>query len=480
MAEGMLSLSWNNHSVTFCHSLISLRAKERYTDVTLTCEGRFYSVHKLVLSTCSDYFENIFEHTPCKHPVIVLRDVKCDELEALLSYMYAGVVSVAQTDLPRLIKVAELFQIKGLAVPDEPPKSSGVSPSVQKSSSDRNSPYAARRHSQGSTNVRNSPNPRSKSAHSHSDGVSPQPKRMRSEGDNTMLQDRLIAPSVSPAQGKDSSHSPVVEWSSEPGRSLTGEQELENTEDIDSKAESSSQDAGCEIQIKEEVMDDMRGGDASISDSGLDYTSMSSDVVLSRGDQGLSSGHRSDHIDASSLMMMKLEHSNTSQQPGIRSLIRAEAYAEGMNTTMPGPSELQGWFGGEAMTGLSMVKGNMGDDGQLYSQDISQQHRERVESKTDHLKQDGRTTSGKNHQCPYCKYSTNHKIGLSKHIRIHTGEKPYACPHCPAAFSQKGNLKAHIRTHTGEKPFACTDCPYRATQKSTLVNHVLSIHKKCI
>ncbi|XP_042233471.1 GDNF-inducible zinc finger protein 1-like isoform X6 [Homarus americanus] len=471
MAEGMLSLSWNNHSVTFCHSLISLRAKERYTDVTLTCEGRFYSVHKLVLSTCSDYFENIFEHTPCKHPVIVLRDVKCDELEALLSYMYAGVVSVAQTDLPRLIKVAELFQIKGLAVPDEPPKSSGVSPSVQKSSSDRNSPYAARRHSQGSTNVRNSPNPRSKSAHSHSDGVSPQPKRMRSEGDNTMLQDRLIAPSVSPAQGKDSSHSPVVEWSSEPGRSLTGEQELENTEDIDSKAESSSQDAGCEIQIKEEVMDDMRGGDASISDSGLDYTSMSSDVVLSRGDQGLSSGHRSDHIDASSLMMMKLEHSNTSQQPGIRSLIRAEAYAEGMNTTMPGPSELQGWFGGEAMTGLSMVKGNMGDDGQLYSQDISQQHRERVPQTPNRGE-----ASSKRHQCTFCNYSTALKIDLTKHIRIHTGERPYACPYCSARFTQKESLKPHIRTHTGEKPYACFRCPYRATRKSSLRSHVFSRH----
>lgn len=73
-----------------------------------------------MLSTCSEYFEEMFEHTPCKHPVIVLRDVQCDELEAILNYMYAGVVSVAQSDLSRLIKVAELLKIKGLAVPDEP------------------------------------------------------------------------------------------------------------------------------------------------------------------------------------------------------------------------------------------------------------------------------------------------------------------------------------------------------------------------
>ena len=92
--------------------------------MTLSCGGRFYQLHKLVLSTCSEYFEKIFEQTPCKHPVIVLRDVSCEELEALLNYMYLGSVSVAQNDLARLIKVAELFQIKGLAVPDEPPKKS--------------------------------------------------------------------------------------------------------------------------------------------------------------------------------------------------------------------------------------------------------------------------------------------------------------------------------------------------------------------
>ncbi|KAK7006508.1 hypothetical protein SK128_025695 [Halocaridina rubra] len=123
MADGLLSLSWNNHKATFCHILSTLREKERYSDVTLACEGKFYPTHKLVLSTCSEYFEKMFENTPCKHPVILLsKDVRSDELEALLSYMYDGVVSVAQNDLSRLIKVAELLQIKGLAVPDEPPQ----------------------------------------------------------------------------------------------------------------------------------------------------------------------------------------------------------------------------------------------------------------------------------------------------------------------------------------------------------------------
>lgn len=95
--------------------------QESYSDVTLACEGKFYPVHKLVLSTCSEYFEEIFSRTQCRHPVIVLKDVKHGELEALLNYMYLGEVNVLQADLAGLIKAAECLKIKGLAVPDEAP-----------------------------------------------------------------------------------------------------------------------------------------------------------------------------------------------------------------------------------------------------------------------------------------------------------------------------------------------------------------------
>ena len=65
-------------------------------------EGKSY---KLVLSTCSEYFEEIFERTQCKHPVIVLKDIKHEELEALLNYMYLGEVNVLQAELAGLINL---------------------------------------------------------------------------------------------------------------------------------------------------------------------------------------------------------------------------------------------------------------------------------------------------------------------------------------------------------------------------------------
>ncbi|KAF2363526.1 BTB/POZ domain [Trinorchestia longiramus] len=130
MDGGLLSLKWNNHRSTFFYVLSNVRKKECYTDVTLACDGKFYPVHKLILSTCSEYFEQMFEQTQCKHPVIVLKDIRSEELESLLSYMYVGEVNVVQEKLSGLIKAAECLRIKGLAVPDEEPqptKSSGGS-----------------------------------------------------------------------------------------------------------------------------------------------------------------------------------------------------------------------------------------------------------------------------------------------------------------------------------------------------------------
>ena len=71
-----------------------------------------------MLATCSNYFDEVFEHTEGKHPVLLLHDVKQHELEAMLCYMYTGSANVSQLNLTRFMMVATALQIKGLAVPD--------------------------------------------------------------------------------------------------------------------------------------------------------------------------------------------------------------------------------------------------------------------------------------------------------------------------------------------------------------------------
>ena len=57
----------------------------------------------------------MFYNTPDKHPVVFLKDVRYEEMKALLEFMYRGEVSVDQQHLSSLLKVAESLKIKGLA-----------------------------------------------------------------------------------------------------------------------------------------------------------------------------------------------------------------------------------------------------------------------------------------------------------------------------------------------------------------------------
>ncbi|KAB7500384.1 Transcription factor GAGA [Armadillidium nasatum] len=117
--NGLLSLKWNSHCTTVLKKLRAIYSQDVLCDVTIACNGKFYPVHKLVLSICSEYFEEIFKQTHCKHPFIIMRDIKPIELEALLSYMYNGEVNVSQEILPGLISAAESLKIIGLAISED-------------------------------------------------------------------------------------------------------------------------------------------------------------------------------------------------------------------------------------------------------------------------------------------------------------------------------------------------------------------------
>ncbi|CAL7942372.1 unnamed protein product [Xylocopa violacea] len=108
-------LRWNNHRSNLLTVFDELLQNEAFTDVTLAVDGgASVKCHKMVLAACSSYFQTLFMDLPCKHPIVVLKDVKYSDIKAILEYMYRGEVNVAQDQLGGLLKVAEVLKVKGL------------------------------------------------------------------------------------------------------------------------------------------------------------------------------------------------------------------------------------------------------------------------------------------------------------------------------------------------------------------------------
>lgn len=123
-----------------------MQVSSNLVDVTLSCEGRKITAHRMILSACSSYFSNIFEvqnaknavikscclviinsyliispiflnflqDNPCKHPVIIFRNILFSDLEALVEFMYTGEVSVSQENLDTFLSTADTLQVQGL------------------------------------------------------------------------------------------------------------------------------------------------------------------------------------------------------------------------------------------------------------------------------------------------------------------------------------------------------------------------------
>ena len=78
---------------------------ETLVDVTLAAEGKHLQAHKMLLSACSDYFQSLFSVNPCQHPIVILKDVRFEDLQTVVQFMYNGIVNVSSEKLPDILKV---------------------------------------------------------------------------------------------------------------------------------------------------------------------------------------------------------------------------------------------------------------------------------------------------------------------------------------------------------------------------------------
>ncbi|XP_063612797.1 longitudinals lacking protein, isoforms H/M/V-like isoform X1 [Penaeus indicus] len=448
--EELLSLKWNNHRSTFLHILGVLRDKQSYTDVTLACDGKFYSVHKLVLSTCSDYFCAMFEKTACKSPVIVLKDIKCEDLEALLDYMYLGEVNVRQSDLASLIKAAENLRIKGLAVPDDEPsnkvpatsapnraeparREGGIgSPPAKRKRRDEGEDGREDVRPQASGGLQTPPPPPSRPKSPIAQRLSPSPHRTSQESPAT--DDRVSRPLSSPAENPASSH-------------VTAQSSAHTTA---SQAQASSQFRSEEtpsfvkVEMEEESANEMPG----------DSYDLSADGYKEEGDDS-GSGVNNDLPEF-------LQAAATGALAGSTASYPHPSFA-GPSGYQPG--DLAGWQGDGSSIGFPAHLN-------FSTSDSSSQQNAPGEVV---VSGDGCGASGGVLVCPVCGKTAqgrNRRQNMDNHMLTHTGERPFQCSMCPYRASQQGNLKRHLRAvHKQASDDLCGGPPHYQELGPSLMLH---------
>ncbi|XP_077509551.1 uncharacterized protein LOC144120755 isoform X2 [Amblyomma americanum] len=130
MGSQQFCLKWNNHQSNMLAVFEQLLSNEALVDVTLACEGLSLKAHKMVLSACSPFFQALFVENPCKHPIVILKDMRYMDLKAIVEFMYRGEVNVSQDHLTALLKTAETLKVKGLAEVTNENKNGGLVTSV--------------------------------------------------------------------------------------------------------------------------------------------------------------------------------------------------------------------------------------------------------------------------------------------------------------------------------------------------------------
>ena len=90
-------LKWNDFQSNVSKSFSLLRNEDYLHDVSIVSDDKEHiPAHKLVLSTCSEYFKSNSMKNKHSHPLVCLEAVNSNDVRNMLDYIYNGELQIFQ------------------------------------------------------------------------------------------------------------------------------------------------------------------------------------------------------------------------------------------------------------------------------------------------------------------------------------------------------------------------------------------------
>ena len=115
MTDNILDLHWDHFVTNAPNTFRKLWNDQVFADVTLaTVDDQQIRAHKVILSSCSEFFRNIFLKNPHQNPLLYIKGITYKELALVMKFIYLGQCEVRQSELEDLLSTANDLKVEGL------------------------------------------------------------------------------------------------------------------------------------------------------------------------------------------------------------------------------------------------------------------------------------------------------------------------------------------------------------------------------
>jgi len=454
-------LKWSSHLPNMGLVFATLYQTEGLSDVTLACDDGNVRAHKLVLSTCSDYFLELFLESSTKRTVVVLPNVKVADLKVIISFIYTGEVNVSEEGLSDLLEVAEMLGVRGLKAGDDENKSK-----EKKTTPDMNLLEAKTKEDDKADEgieVENSV--------MSEDSCGPEEESRKSSSPD-------IVPSISITRV---TPSPEKQISTQPSQSVVKSPESI----IHPEQNKSSEDNGD--ANKTNILTPKREFEKQTNN----YI-ISDDIADEDNDDDIEDDIE-EEPDTPISVKNEVNTNNPFTSPFQPMLPQHSQYSQYFHS--PNPYNFPSRSPLPSSPPFSNPLVSMSNLAAMYQQ---QQSPRQAKEKTPQIlpnhrpleyyketSQEGKVpmdllpedvnaimAQSTTPFCPICNKDCGNFPNLRSHLQVHNSIRPYACTYCEAKFARVSHLNRHIRTHTGERPFACERCGKSFARQDKLKIHM--------